>query len=169
MAFTPRAITLEGSAQRLRLGHDADLIAVPVEHALEVLMILRAEECDRFSLPACACRAPNTMLERVSILWDVIIIHVRDTLNMQSARGNVSRHEHTTIPLILFKRAFALWLWHATMQGECRHATLREPLGEDVNHAARVDEDNTLPGIHADERGEHAGLLAAFNINIDEV
>src|SRR5689334_123538 len=58
-------------------------------------MVFGSDETDRIAHSLCASRAPDTMNVILGVFWEVVIDHVRDAVDVDAPRGDVSRHENT--------------------------------------------------------------------------
>ena len=57
------------------------------------------------------------MCIRFHIAWDLVVIHVRDVVDMKAARSNVGRYEHAEFFLLeIFRGPLPLILRHVALQ-----------------------------------------------------
>mmetsp|Transcript_2014 Transcript_2014/g.5632 ORF Transcript_2014/g.5632 Transcript_2014/m.5632 type:complete len:273 (+) Transcript_2014:363-1181(+) len=112
-----------------------------VEHVL--LRPLARDKGSGHALAPCAARAPDAVGVGVDRGGEVVLDHVLDALNVDSAAHHIRGHEHVRLPTLEgLQGGLALVLRLAAMDGGGRIARLVECLLDVVGRVLLVDKDN---------------------------
>ena len=99
-----------------RLERNASLV---IEQNLleEFPLFIGCNQRNRFTLLACACSSADTMRVRFHVAGNLVVIHMRNVVDVQSACGDIGGNEDAEFLMLeIVRGAFALGLRHISVQ-----------------------------------------------------